>query len=87
MGRNSDGRGGQRVDRNGIPILDPPSQANKLKPLCHPSEHIWAEVDDRFTGEDHVMDIEYRVIESRCKRCGAQHLDSVAIDRFERRNG
>lgn len=59
-----------RLDRNGIPILDPPHEANKLPPTpCKtPEDHDWGAV--RFDGceaNEHgiVVSKHYQI----CKRC------------------
>lgn len=56
-----------RLNRNGIPILDPPHEANKLPREC---DHFFVIVSRRFDHTDYVMDEDYFEIESRCRYCG-----------------
>lgn len=58
-------------DRNGIPILDPPHQANKLPRKCPPGMHEFVKVASRrFYSHDDWGEITGTEIESRCARCG-----------------
>lgn len=34
-----------KLNKHGLPILDPPSEANKLTPHCKPGTHLWITVN------------------------------------------
>lgn len=59
-----------RLDKNGIPVLDPPGE-NKLKKrrACLPDEHFWD--DGHFTDKGTVY---------TCERCGEKDFVSDPID-------
>jgi len=59
----------QRLDRNGIPILDPPKQANRLKPYCPPGRHDFgppSELGRRYDYDMGELVVSYRAV---CQRC------------------
>lgn len=59
-----------RLDRNGIPILDPPHEANKLRPCCKtPEDHVWGDI--RVESEDRDELPGYVIIHyaQACRRC------------------
>jgi len=62
----------QRFDRNGIPILDNPKDANHLaKNVCHPAAHLWTLVHVNVTADDEAYDFSDTSGTYRCMRCGA----------------
>jgi hypothetical protein len=61
-----------RRNRNGIPILDPPHEANKLRRTrCRtPEEHRWGppvKIDEDW---DWIVDEGADQLERVCRRCG-----------------
>jgi hypothetical protein len=74
-----------RTNRNGIPILDPPREANKLRPSpCRiPEDHDWgppAQSDEEY---DYILDDGATRFTQKCRRCGT--TDSYWVP--WRRNG
>lgn len=63
----------KRLDRNGIPILDPPA-GNQLPKPCHPSMHRWGREPWR---EDRMGWLSEPV---RCQVCGVVDYDSEGSD-------
>lgn len=57
-----------RFDRNGIRILDPVRQSNKLTPTCRlPDDHDWG--PPRYVEQ---YDATNELMEQRCRKCGAR---------------
>jgi hypothetical protein len=70
--------GPHRLDRNGIPVLDPPGQ-NRLRPSpCRiPSDHNFGPPIEIDSEEDYVMGYVSTCYEQKCRRCGT-------VDRYWR---
>lgn len=60
-----------RLNRNGIPILDPPREANRLPREC---EHFYVIVSRRYDHTDWMADEDYYRVEARCRYCGARRV-------------
>lgn len=76
-----------KLDRNGIPVLDPPGQNHLKTARCHPALHEWvrdrAKPDDFDSDYDWVYGITTTVttIPLVCARCGATDEDKVVRSR------
>jgi hypothetical protein len=63
----------QRLNKNGIPVLDPPGRNGiRNRPECLPGEHVWGnrrllQTHPSDWGECDVMEFEVT-----CKRCGVK---------------
>jgi hypothetical protein len=60
-----------RLNKNGIPILDPPG-VNKLprRTACLPTEHSWGVPTRVTTEQDFVYGTLATCYKQTCKRCG-----------------
>jgi len=64
------------LDRNGIPMLDPPREANRLPRRCHVGMHQYLRVGRRFVDfVDGVGDEAIYSIDLRC-HCGARTTET-----------
>lgn len=70
----------RRLDRNGIPILDPPSEANKLPRRCAGENHTFVRVGRRFTTFNPTTGARFYEVEYRCDRCTAKSVDTEVED-------
>lgn len=72
-----------RLDKNGIPILDPPGQNHLKAARCHPALHQWVKDSSRDEEFDHDHDYIYGITTTVttkplvCARCGATDEDRV----------
>lgn len=78
----------RRLDRNGIPILDPPR--NGLRTRCHPAMHRWVRDEMREEAFDVDNDPAYGVktlttVALVCAVCGA--MDSETQVRAQKGKG
>lgn len=61
-----------RLDRNGIPILDSPKDANKLKRRCPIGMCEMRQVNTEVSGYDAEYAVFYYRVYYVCVRCGAK---------------
>lgn len=61
-----------RLDRNGIKILDPRSEDNKLPKRCRPQDHEFRQVKTETSGYDQIYDVTYERVYYVCHLCGAR---------------
>ena len=65
----------QRLNKNGIPILDPPGQNHlKRRSECVPGEHDWGPptVIRTVPGDWVYMEPDRDVLQQECRRCGTK---------------
>lgn len=69
-------RNSYRLDRHGIPILDPPHEANKLPKRCAPGQHYFVRASERFVGTSIDGSRDIYEVEYRCDKCRAKSVET-----------